>query len=54
LLIDQHGEGTAVYAAGWADLLLEEGDVEGAAVWRAIVRAIEELLRGPGSGEAVN
>jgi hypothetical protein len=27
LLIDQRGEDAATFAAGWADLLLEEGDV---------------------------
>jgi len=31
-----------VYAAGRADLLLEEDDPEGAAVWRAIVGAIKD------------
>jgi hypothetical protein len=54
LLIDQHSDEAALYAAGRADLLLEEGDVTGAAVWRAIVAAIEELQRERGPGEAVN
>jgi hypothetical protein len=35
LLIDQHGPDAGLSAAGRADLLLEEGDTEGAAVWRA-------------------
>jgi hypothetical protein len=35
-------------------LLLEERDAEDVAVWRAIVRAIEELQRERGPGEAVN
>jgi hypothetical protein len=38
LLIDQHGPDARLNAAGRADLLLEEGDTEGAAVWRAIIR----------------
>jgi hypothetical protein len=54
LLIDQHGADAVVNAAGRADLLLEEGDAESAAVWRAIVRAIEELQRKRGKDEAVN
>jgi hypothetical protein len=54
LLIDQKGEEAAAFAAGHADLLLEEGDLEGSAVWRRIRTAIEELLRGPREGEAVN
>ena len=41
-------------AAGRADLLLEEGNAEGAVVWQAIVKAIEELQRERGLGEAVN
>jgi hypothetical protein len=54
LLLDQHGEEAAVRAAGRADLLLDEGDTDGAAIWRAIVRAIEELQRERRPGEAVN
>ena len=37
-----------------ADLLLEDGDTEGAAIWRRILAAIEELMRGRREGEAVN
>ena len=54
LLIDQHGADAALNAAGRADQLLEDGDIEGAAVWRAIVGAIEELQRERGPDEAVN
>jgi len=37
------------------DELLAEGDVEGAATWRSIIRAVEELQRiGPREAEAVN
>ena len=53
-LVDQHGADAALNAAARADLLLEEGDTEGAAVWRAIVKAIEELQRERGPDEAVN
>jgi hypothetical protein len=54
LLIDQKGEEAAAFAAGHADLLLEEGDLDGSGVWRRIRAAVEELLRGPREGEAVN
>ena len=38
-----------------ADELLDAGDLDGAAVWRRIIRAIEELQRKePREGEAVN
>jgi hypothetical protein len=37
-----------------ADALLDEGDIEGSAVWRAIVRAIKELQRERGPREAVS
>jgi hypothetical protein len=40
LLIDQRGEEAAPYAAGRADLLLEESDLDGSAVWRRIRVAI--------------
>jgi hypothetical protein len=54
LLIDRHGEEAATFAAGRADLLLEEGDIDGSAVWRRILAAIEELQRGRREDEAVN
>ena len=54
LLIDHRGDGGALNAAGRADLLLEDGDAEGASAWRAIVRAIEELQRDRGPDEAVS
>ncbi len=45
LLIDQHGEDAGLEAAMQADAMLEKGDVEGAATWRRIVKAVEELQR---------
>ena len=54
LLIDQHGDDAAMRAAQRADGLLEEGDVDGAAVWRQILEAIEELQRGRREGEPLN
>jgi hypothetical protein len=43
LLIDQHDQEAPIRAAERADDLLEAGDIEGAAIWRAILGAIEEL-----------
>ena len=44
-LIQQHGEAAAIEAAMKADAMLDEGDLDGAAVWRQIVAAINELQR---------
>jgi hypothetical protein len=54
LLIGQRGADPVLNAAGRANLLLEEGDAEGAAVWRATVRAIEELQREREPDDAMN
>lgn len=43
LCIKQHGPSAAYYAAGRADELLEAGALEGAKVWRRVLRAIEHL-----------
>ncbi len=52
LLIDQHGEDAAIFAAMQADKCLEGGDLDGNAVWMGVIRAIKELLnqQPPGSG----
>jgi hypothetical protein len=54
LLFDQHGEHAAFRAAQRADELLEEGDVDGNAVWRRILADVEELRRGRRDGEPLN
>ncbi len=43
-LIKQHGDAADIEAAMRADDLLENGDLEGPAVWVRILRAVEELL----------
>jgi hypothetical protein len=43
LMVDQHGADAALHAAGRADKLLDEGNAESAAIWRAILAAIEDL-----------
>ena len=43
-LVKQHDQDTSLHAAMRADKLLEAGDLDGAAVWKRIVNAVEELL----------
>ena len=45
LLIDQHGADASLRAAERADEMLERGDLDGAQVWKRILRAIKELQR---------
>ena len=54
LVIDRHGEEASLYAAARTAVLAGEGDDEGAAVWRRITAAVEELQRERRPGEAVN
>ncbi len=44
-LVKQHGEDAPIEAAMRADAMLEKGDLDGYAVWKRIVRAVEELQR---------
>ncbi len=53
LLIDQHGEDSAIFAAMQADTCSEKGDLEGKTVWLKVIRAIGELHREHRHGEAV-
>ncbi len=51
-LVKQHGADAPIHAAMRADALLEKGDLDGGAVWKRILRAVEELRRTePASGE---
>ena len=45
LVIDRDGDEAALYAAARTAVLAGEGDVEGAAVWRQVTAAPEELRR---------
>jgi hypothetical protein len=54
LVIDRHGEDAPLYAAARTAVLGGEGDEEGAAVWRQITAAVEELQRERRPGEAIN
>ena len=43
LYINQHGDQAALQAAMQSDALLEASDLDGAATWRKIIKAIEVL-----------
>ena len=43
LLIDQHGVAAAIEAAMKADAMLDKGALDGAAVWRRNVAAVNDL-----------
>ena len=45
VLVKQHGDDAPIHAAMRADAMLDEGDLDGAAVWKRILRAVEELQR---------
>ena len=44
LYIDEHGGQAALQAAMRSDELFDTGDMDGAATWRMIIKAIEVLL----------
>ena len=55
LVIKHHGDDAWCHASTRADELLDEGELEGVAVWRKILTAIEELQREtPKDGEAAH
>ncbi len=55
LLVKQHGEDAPIEAAIRADAMLEAGDLDGYAVWRRVLRAVEELRwSGPKEYEQIN
>ncbi len=55
ILVKQHGEDAPIEAAMRADAMLEAGDLDDYAVWKRVLRAVEELQgAGPGPGEVVH
>ncbi len=55
VLIKRHGPDAPIHAAMRADGMLDKGDLDGSAVWRRILRAVEELVRKePAKGERIN
>ena len=53
-MVKRYGEAAAFEVAKRADELLAETDTDGAATWRQILRAIEQLRAARREGEAVN
>ena len=45
VLVKQHGQDAPIHAAMRADAMLDSGDLDGYAVWKRILRAVEELRR---------
>ena len=43
-LVKQYGEGAPLHAALRVDALIAVGELGGAAVWKEVLRAVEELL----------
>ena len=43
LLMQQQGDNAPIHAAMRADAMLEAGDLDGYAVWKRVLRAVEEL-----------
>ena len=43
VLVKHHGEDAPIEAAMRADTMLEKGDLDGYAVWKRILKAVEEL-----------
>ena len=56
LLIKQHGDKAAIFAAQQADACLDKGDLDGKVVWLAVIEAIEELqdISPPEDGSAIH
>ncbi len=55
VLVKHHGQDAPIHAAMNADAMLEAGDLDGLAVWKRILRAVEELQgTAPKPGEAVH
>ncbi len=53
VLIRQHGAEAPIFAAMEADAMLERGDLDGYAVWKRILKAVDELGKtAPKDGEA--
>ena len=55
VFVKRHGQDAPIHAAMRADALLDKGDLDGYAVWKRILRAVEELQgTAPKPGEAVH
>lgn len=43
LLIERYGKDASTHAAMSADAMMEKGDLDGYAVWKLIINAVDEL-----------
>ncbi len=43
LLIERHGEDASIHAAMSADAMMAKGDLDGYAVWKLIMKAVDDL-----------
>ncbi len=53
VLVKRYGQDAPIHAAGRADAMLDKGDLDGCAVWKRVLKAVEELQRvesGPEAG----
>ena len=54
ILVKRYGEDAVLEAAQRADVMLERGDMDGYAMWKQIVKAVEEMQRTePAAGEVL-
>ena len=44
VLVKQHGQDAPIEAAMRADAMLDNGDLDGYAVWKRVIKAVEELM----------
>ncbi len=55
VLVKRHGQDAPTKAAMRADAMLDKGDLDGHAVWKRILRSVEELQgAAPKPGEVVH
>ena len=54
LLIEQHGVESPIEAAMRADEMLNKGDLDGQAVWKAILKAVIELMNKEPEGTCID
>ena len=50
VMVTRYGADAPIHAAMRADELLDAGDLDGAATWRAVLRAIDSLLSAKPTG----
>ncbi len=55
VIMNQYGKDAQTHSTKRASAMLDKGDLDSYAIWRRILRAVEELQRtAPKSGEAVH